>query len=140
MAKRDYLDHLAQVPLFANCTRKDLQRIAKAGTEIPFRAGETLVDQGQAGKECFVIVAGTATVRRNGQKVATLGPGATVGELSLLDHGPRTATVVADTDMTVFVLDQRSFLAAIDDVPTLAHRLLASLASRIRELDRATFG
>ena len=83
---------------------------------------------------------GTCTVSRNGKKVATLGPGAVVGELSLLDHGPRTATVTADTPMTVLVLDQRHFIAVLDDVPALSHKLLANLAGRIREFDRKNYG
>jgi CRP-like cAMP-binding protein len=69
-----------------------------------------------------------------------MGPGNIVGELSLLDHGPRTATVTCDTDCTFLLLDQRKFLAVIDDVPAIGHKLLASLASRIRELDRQYFG
>ena len=71
------------------------------------------------GREAFVIMEGSATVRRNGKKVAVLGPGAVVGELSLLDHGPRTATVTTDTEATVLVLDQRHFSSVIDDVPAI---------------------
>ena len=71
-------------------------------------AGSLLVDQGQTGREAFVVLDGTVTVKRNGRKVATLGPGAIVGELSLLDHGPRTATVVCETDCSLFVISQRS--------------------------------
>jgi CRP-like cAMP-binding protein len=138
--KRAYLDHLRNVPLFSSCTTRDLQKIASAADEIQVPAGHVLVDQGQTGREAFVIVDGSATVRRNGKKVTTLGPGAVVGELSLLDHGPRTATVVADTDTTVLVIDQRHFLAVLDEVPALAHKLLATLASRIREFDRQYYG
>ena len=79
-------------------------------------------------------------MRRNGKKVATLGPGAVIGELSLLDHGPRTATVSADTDCTMLVISQRQFLGVIDAIPALAHKLLATLAGRIRELDRQYYG
>jgi CRP/FNR family transcriptional regulator, cyclic AMP receptor protein len=140
MRKGAYLAHLASVPLFASCTNKDLEKIAKASTELSVEAGTTLVDQGQTGKEAFVIVDGSATVRRNGRKVATLGPGAIIGELSLLDRGPRTATVTTDTPATVLVIEQRNFLGVIDEVPALGHRLLATLAGRIRDLDRATFG
>jgi CRP-like cAMP-binding protein len=138
--KRAYLDHLRKVPLLSSCTNRDLQKIASAADEIQVPAGHVLVDQGQTGREAFVIVEGSATVRRNGKKVTTLGPGAVVGELSLLDHGPRTATVIADTDTTVLVVDQRHFLAVLDEVPALAHKLLASLASRIREFDRQYYG
>jgi CRP-like cAMP-binding protein len=138
--KRAYLDHLRNVPLFSSCTTRDLQKIASAADEIQVPAGHVLVDQGQAGREAFVIVDGSATVRRNGKKVTTLGPGSVVGELSLLDHGPRTATVIADVDTTVLVVDQRHFLAVLDEVPALAHKLLASLATRIREFDRQYYG
>src|SRR5947208_175358 len=109
--KNAYLDHLRNVALFSACTTKDLQRIAQATTELTVKAGDKLTDQGQTGSEAFVIVDGTVTVRRNGKKVGTLGPGTMVGELSLLDHGPRTATVTADTDLTVLAIDQRSFSA-----------------------------
>jgi CRP-like cAMP-binding protein len=134
------VDHLRNVPLFSSCSTRDLQKIAAAVDETPVKAGHNLADQGRQGREAFVIVSGTCTVSRNGKKVATLGPGAVVGELSLLDHGPRTATVTADTDMDVLVLDQRHFMGVIDDVPALSHKLLASLAGRIRELDKRYFG
>jgi CRP/FNR family transcriptional regulator, cyclic AMP receptor protein len=139
-SKKAYLDHLRNVPLFAGCTNKELERIARSGDEIKMTAGSLLVDQGQTGREAFVVLDGQVTVKRNGRKVTTLEPGGIVGELSLLDHGPRTATVVCETDCTLFVIDQRHFLAVLDDVPTLAHKMLASLASRIRDLDRAYYG
>jgi len=138
--RQAYLDHLARVPLFATCSTKDLQKIAKASDEIAVKAGTTLVDQGQQGREAFIVVDGAASVKRNGRKITTLGPGAVIGELSLLDRGPRTATVTADTDMTVLVIDQRNFAGVIDQVPALAHKLLATLAARIRDLDRANYG
>ncbi len=138
--RQAYLDHLARVPLFATCSTKDLQKIAKASDEIAVKAGTTLVDQGQQGREAFIVIDGTAAVKRNGRKITTLGPGAVIGELSLLDRGPRTATVTADTDMTVLVIDQRNFAGVIDQVPALAHKLLATLAGRIRDLDRANYG
>lgn len=139
-SKKAYLDHLRNVPLFAGCTNKELERIARSGDEIKMTAGSLLVDQGQTGREAFVVLDGQVTVKRNGRKVTTLDPGGIVGELSLLDHGPRTATVVCETDCTLFVIDQRHFLAVLDDVPTLAHKMLASLAGRIRDLDRAYYG
>jgi CRP-like cAMP-binding protein len=135
-----YLEHLKNVALFSGCTNKELQRVARSGTEIKVPAGYKLTDQGQMGNQAFVLVDGTVTVRRNGKKVAQLGPGAMVGELSLLDHGPRTATVTTDSDASVFVIDQRSFMAVLDDVPTLAHKLLATLAGRIRDFDRQYYG
>ena len=139
-SKKAYLEHLRNIPLFSACSNKDLEKIAKAGDEVVMPTGSLIVDQGQTGREAFVIISGTAVVKRNGKKVANLGPGSVVGELSLLDHGPRTATVVAESDVTLFVISQRHFLGVIDDVPALAHKLLASLAGRIRDLDRQYYG
>jgi CRP/FNR family cyclic AMP-dependent transcriptional regulator len=139
-SKKAYVDHLRNVSLFAGCTRKELERIARSGDEITMTAGSLVVDQGQTGREAFVILDGDVSVKRNGRKVATLGPGAIVGELSLLDHGPRTATAVCETDCSLFVISQRHFLAVLDDVPTIGHKLLSALAGRIRELDRAYYG
>ncbi len=87
-----------------------------------------------------MLVDGKVKVERNQRKIATLGPGAYFGELSLLDKGPRTATVTAETDCTVLVLGPREFSGVLDEVPQLAHKLLAALAARIRELDEKAFG
>ncbi|CAN5481299.1 N/A [soil metagenome] len=133
------LDHLAAVPLFSACSKRDLQKIERASDEIGVEAGRVLVDQGQTGREAFVIVEGTAVVRRSGRKIATLGPGDYFGELALLDRGPRTASVEAETPMKVLVLGQREFAGVIDEVPGLAHKLMASLAARIRDLDNKIF-
>ena len=136
MRTRDiYLDHLAQVPLFSTCSRKDLQKLGKASDEIEVKQGKVLVEEGKPGHEFFLIEDGTAEVRRNNRKVATLGRGQFFGELSLLDRGPRSATVIANSDMTLVVLGQREFLGVIDEVPAMAHKLLAALAGRLREAD-----
>ena len=141
MVGRDtYLEHLATVPLFAACSKKDLQRIARASDEVEIPAGRTLMSQGDVGRECFVLVEGKVRVERNGRKVASLGPGAYFGELSLLDKGPRTATVSAETPITVLVLGPREFSGVLDEVPQLAHKLLTALAQRIRSLDEKAYG
>ena len=139
-SKKAYLDHLRKVSLFSACSQKDLEKIAKAGDEVVMPAGSLIVDQGQTGREAFVVLDGSVMVKRNGKKVASLGPGTVVGELSLLDHGPRTATVICETDCTLLLLSQRHFMAVLDDVPSMAHKLLASLAGRIRVLDRQYYG
>lgn len=141
MATRSkHLEHLAEITLFSALSKRDLQRIAKASNEITRPAGTVLVDQGDAGREAFVVIEGTATVKRNGRKVATLGPGDAIGELSLLDHGPRTASVTADTPMTVLVLSAREFSGVLEEVPGLTHKLLNQLANRVRQLDRQIYG
>jgi CRP-like cAMP-binding protein len=139
-SKKDYLEHLRAVPLFSSCTNKELERIAKASDELSLPAGTVITDQGAMGREAFVIMTGSAIVKRNGKKVATVGPGAVIGELSLFDHGPRTATVTADSDVEVLVLDQRNFAGVIDTVPSVSHKILASLAAKVREFDRQYYG
>ena len=116
--KKAHLEHLRNVPLFQGCSTKDLERIHKASDEITMPAGSLLVDQGQTGREAFVVLSGSVSVKRNGKKVGSYGPGTVVGELSLLDHGPRTATVVCETECELLLLDQRHFMGVLDQVPS----------------------
>ena len=140
MARKSHLDHLVAVPLFSACSQKELQAVARASDEVTLPAGKTLCEQGAIGREAFVIIKGTAEVRRNKRKVATLGPGACVGELALLDHKPRTASVIATTDLTVLVIGVREFAAIVDEVPPIMHKLMKSMAAKIRELDTQAYG
>jgi CRP-like cAMP-binding protein len=130
-----YLDQLANVPLFRACSQKDLRQIAKASDEVQIPAGKVIVNEGEPGREFFLILDGEADVRHGKKSVATLGPGRYFGEMALLDRGPRSATVVASSDMNVLVLGQREFHGVIEQVPTLAHKLLATMATRLREAD-----
>src|SRR4051794_20518769 len=108
MARRDaFIDHLQQVPLFAACTRKDLQLVARRAEDVKVPAGKALASEGETGPEFCVILDGTARASRQGRKVATIGPGAAFGELALLEKAPRNASVTADTDMELVVLGQR---------------------------------
>ena len=129
------LDHLANVRLFSSLNKKELRLVGRASDEIAVKAGAEIVKEGAAGHEFFLVLAGTATVRRNGRKVATLGPGEYFGELSLLDRGPRSATVIADTDMELVVLGQREFTGVLEEVPEVAHKLLINMAARLRDAD-----
>jgi CRP-like cAMP-binding protein len=140
MGRDTYLQHLSAVPLFSALAKKDLQKIAKASDEVDLEEGRVVVAEDTTGHEAFVILEGTARVERNGTKVAELGPGDHFGELALLDGGPRTATVIAATPLKVLVLGQREFSGVLDSVPGLAHKLLATLATRIRELDEKAYG
>jgi CRP/FNR family transcriptional regulator, cyclic AMP receptor protein len=133
-----YLDALASVPLFAACSRKELQQVAKQGEQREVAPGATLVTEGSAGAEFFVILEGSARVERHGRKVAELGPGAYFGELSLLDRAPRNATVVAVSPMQLVVLGQRAFDDLLDALPKFDKKLLAGLARRLRQEDLKT--
>jgi CRP-like cAMP-binding protein len=137
--RSQYLDHLARVPLFSACSKKELQTIARASDEVHVTPGKVLVEEGRPGHEFFLILDGKASVKRGKKKIAGLGPGQYFGEMALLDRGPRSATVVADTDMDVLVLGQREFAGVIDEVPTMAHKLLTTMAQRLRESDAKAF-
>ena len=136
MGRRDaFVDHLQRVALFDGCSRRDLQRVAQRSEDRHVPAGTTIVTEGDNGNEFFVIIEGNATVSRAGRKVTTLGPGAGFGELALLENAPRNATVVADTDMELVVVDDREFAGLLDEVPGFARKLLRSTARRLREAD-----
>lgn len=136
----DHLDHLARVSLFAGADRKELGEIAKLTTELPLAAGSTLVQQGDLGREAFVVVEGEAVASIDGSEVAVLGPGDCIGEIALLDKGPRSATVVARTDMSVLVLDPREFKGLLLQVPAIAIKVATALAERVRVLDSKLYG
>lgn len=129
------VEFLSKLSIFSACSKRDLRRIAALVDEIDVRDREVLMRQGEPGQECFVIVKGQATATVRGSGSAALGPGDVVGEMSLLDHGPRSATVTARTDMHLLVLNSRDFSALIDQVPLVARRIMAALAARVREAE-----
>jgi len=120
---------------FVHCTRHELDLVARNLTEHRAAAGDVLVEEGRSGRELIVIVEGEATVSRHGRAVARLGPGDVVGEVALLDHGPRTATVVADTPVLALVCTAREFTTLVECVPGFVRSLLPGLARCIRAAD-----
>jgi len=140
MSRQSHLDHLASVSLFSGCSKKELGEVARSTDEVVLPAGQTLCTEGAVGREAFVIIEGTASVTRNGTKLADAGPGDCVGELALLDHGPRTATVVAETPVTALVIGVREFGAILDEVPSISYKLLRTLTARIRSLETQIYG
>jgi len=99
------------------------------------KSGTEIVTAGTMGEEFYMILSGKAAVRRSGRKVAELGPGDYFGEMALLDSGPRSATVVADGDVTLVVIGQREFMGVLDETPEVARKLLVSMSARLREAD-----
>ncbi|MGH8995282.1 MAG: cyclic nucleotide-binding domain-containing protein [Acidimicrobiales bacterium] len=130
---------LSKIWLFAPCSARDLRKVRQSLDEISAEAGEVLVEEGSTGHEFFLIVKGTAAVKRKGRKVTTIGPGKHFGELALLDRQPRSASIVAETDMELLVLEQRHFLGLLDTMPSLARKLLGAMASRLRAADELAF-
>ena len=128
---------LAQLSMFASCSAQELQQVARLATELAVEAGHRLTTEGEAGHEFVIVIEGEASVLKHGARVATLGPGDYFGEMALLDDGPRTATVVAQTPMMIAVVGQLEFVDLLDDVPPLARKVARGLARRLREAEAA---
>ncbi len=131
----EYLERLAAVPLFAGLGRDELKAVASLGTDIDVEEGKELARQGEAGHEAFLVLEGTASCRRDGEEVATFGPGDFFGEMALLAHGPRTATVVALTPMVVRAFAQGEFNGLLETTPGVAVPLLRTTAQRLLTRD-----
>jgi CRP-like cAMP-binding protein len=129
------LEYLSRVKMFASLNKKELALVAKASDVVSVPAGTDIVQEGEIGHEFYLIASGSAAVRRNGRRVAGLAPGDYFGEMALLDKGPRTATVTTEEPSELIVLGQREFMAVLDQVPNLAHKLLVSMAGRLRAAD-----
>jgi CRP/FNR family cyclic AMP-dependent transcriptional regulator len=139
MANKEKKIELSKIWLFSACSARELRTLQSALDEVTVPAGKILTEEGTLGREFFLIVEGTASVRHNGRKVATLGPDQYFGELSLLDRGSRTATVVAETQMRLLVLSQRQFNGILEAVPVMTRKILAVMASRLRESDARAY-
>jgi CRP/FNR family transcriptional regulator, cyclic AMP receptor protein len=131
---------LRNVELFRGCSDRVLNEIARLTCESGFAAGDVLCREGHIGRQAFVILDGEAAVDISGTRVGTLGPGKVVGEMALIDHGPRSATVTALSPMTVLVLNMREFASLLDAGGASVHEILVQLTSRLREMERRSFG
>lgn len=131
---------LALVPLFEGLSRRHRKKLADHADEVEFHEHETIVDTDQKGGTFFVILQGEAKVSRGGRTIARLGPGEFFGEISLLDGGPRTATVTAETPLVAVRIFKASFDKMLASEPGIAARVLAVVARRLREAERSFTG
>jgi CRP-like cAMP-binding protein len=129
---------LAGVSMFGGFSPKHLNRLAAETDELDLAAGQTIVREGDPGEALFVVLEGQARVVRAGRRVGRVLPGDFFGELSAIDGGPRTASVVAETPVRVLRLFRRTLMRLIADEPQVRMRLLDGIVRRIREVDRVT--
>jgi len=122
---------LSSVPFFEGFSDDDLHRVVDLSQQMEATAGTVLVDQGDPGTQCYVIVEGEASVYVRGEHVASVGPGAMVGEMALIDHRPRTATVVADAEMKVLRFRTQAFRTLLDEMPKASERVMTTLRARL---------
>jgi CRP-like cAMP-binding protein len=122
---------LKRVPLFSGCSKKELTAVAAVTDEIDFRAGKTLIKEGSPGREFFVLVDGTAEIRRKGRKIDDAGPGDFFGEMALLTDQPRNATITTTSDVDALVVTARSFRTLLENNPLIALKVMRAVADRL---------
>jgi len=133
----DKMERLEAVPLFGSCTRHQLRAVARIAGVFDAAADTILIRAGEPGEEFFLIVEGTARVHVSAKKRLRLRPGDFFGEMSLLDGGPRSATVVAETPLRLLVISRRNFRTLLEKVPGLTDSLLETLCRRVRQAERS---
>jgi CRP-like cAMP-binding protein len=127
---RNRVKILRRVPLFARCSTRELANIAAISYEKEFSAGTELILEGAAGGSFFMLVEGTAEVQVGGETVRTLGPGDFAGEIALIAHAPRTASVRATSPVRTLVIPGRKFRALLGRQPDVQLAVLAAVAER----------
>jgi len=122
---------MAKVPLFSRCSKGELRRIGQIADEVDLPAEKTLTKEGARGREFFVLLEGTADVRRKGRRIRRLGPSDFFGEIALVSNVPRTATVVATSPVRTLVVTDRGFRSLLERSPAIQLKVLEALAQRV---------
>jgi CRP-like cAMP-binding protein len=125
---------LRDLPLFAQLTKAEMDRALQFVDVIDVPAGASLTVEGEPAGEAFVIVEGEARVEVGGRVVNTLTAGDVLGETALLDHGPRTATVVTNVASRLLIMDPRGFFSLLALSPTIATEMARQMAARLRSV------
>jgi CRP/FNR family cyclic AMP-dependent transcriptional regulator len=137
VAKKDVLGMLGSVPLFEGLSHHELSSVYEAGKEVSFEEGRRIVEEGATGVGFHLILEGEARVLVGEEEQAVLRAGDYFGEMSLLDGGPRSATVVAASPVHTLTLASWAFVPLVDKNPSIARKLLVELSRRLRNLERS---
>jgi CRP/FNR family transcriptional regulator, cyclic AMP receptor protein len=131
--QREVTAQLAKVPMFSECTRREVQAIARAAKEVSHPEGHVIAREGDRGVGFFLILEGSAKVSIGGKARARLGPGDFFGEIALLDRGPRTATVTSTSPIRLVGITAWVFRGLLEEHPSIALTMLEVVARRLRE-------
>ena len=123
---------IAQVPLFARCSKREIGRIAAIATKITAREGDVIIEEGTSGGDFHIVASGDAEVTVGGKKIRKLRPGDYFGEMSLLGNRLRSATVTASSPMSLYVIDAKDFNEMLDTTPSVTLSILTTLSGRLR--------
>jgi CRP/FNR family transcriptional regulator, cyclic AMP receptor protein len=125
---------LRNVPLFSGLSTKELMSLTRLMDEVDLAPGTVIIREGNTGGEFFIVIEGIVEVKRGGRRLARLGPGDYLGEIALIDHGPRTATAIVETPARVLVLASREFASMLASDPRIENKILRTLAARVRDM------
>jgi CRP/FNR family cyclic AMP-dependent transcriptional regulator len=123
---------LKQVPLFQSLSADQVEKLARSFRDRTFASGSEVTTEGKSGVGFFVIESGSATVSVGGDERRTLGAGDYFGELALIDDSPRSATIVADSDLKCWGLTSWEFRPLVEQNAAIAWSMLQTLAQRLR--------
>jgi CRP-like cAMP-binding protein len=138
VASRNVVELLAKVPIFSGCSKRELDAILRAAKDVSHPEGHVIAREGDRGVGFFLILDGTAKVTRGGKHLAALGRGDFFGEISLLDRGPRTATVTATSRVQLIGLTAWVFRGLLEEHPSIPMKMLEVIASRLRRVSKDT--
>jgi CRP-like cAMP-binding protein len=136
-ANKETLAKLQGIQLFEGLGKKELEAILGVSKEVHHAAGHHIVREGASGAGFHLILDGKASVSSGDRTLASLGPGEAFGEVSLIDGGPRSATVTADTDVTTLSLASWEFMPLLEKHASIATKLLVVLCRRLRSCDQS---
>ena len=137
MTRDPKVELISSVPIFSRLGRREIEQVAMLLDEVDVPAGKVLMRQGELGSEMFIVASGRFRIDRNGTTIAERGPGAALGEISMIAEGARTATVTAEEPSRVLVAGHREFHRLMDEHPTIKMQILEGLAVKIRTIDEA---
>lgn len=132
------LELLKRVPLLSGLGKRDIEEVGRLADEVDLPAGHVLMREGATGNEFFVIIEGSVQIERGGATLASLGAGDFLGEIALVDDGPRTATATTELPARLLVVGHREFHSLMAQFPTIQTSVLQALAQRVRLLDPET--
>jgi CRP/FNR family transcriptional regulator, cyclic AMP receptor protein len=128
------LDLIASVPLFSDLNRREIGFLGKLMDDVDLSDGKVLTREGARGGEFFIVMEGAVRIERGGKELNRLGPGDFLGEIALIDQGPRTATATAEGPCRVMVLTTSAFTSMLSQNPGVENKILRVLARRVRDL------
>ena len=131
LGKNGKIELIKKVPLFSKLDKKGLEDVAHIADELDLPKGKVMAEEGDRGREFIVLLEGEADVTKGDRSINHLQEGDFFGEIALVTHMPRTASVIASSDVRVLVITERDFAALLKRSPQVSRGVAEALAERI---------